>query len=220
VRDIAALTTVEVVESTTIEKGNDFGWLNWARGDRVFMFVVAKIGAGIDFERFYTESFEVDKESGMVTVRMPPAHITYVAIDNSQTQVIDRSTGVFTTGDPKLETDARQVAEKVLRNAAIDAGILERAEKNARTLIEGLLLELGYTRVLFTPPSVTTLSHAMPRIAFAHPVEHPVAPHGLDRRFPRLTVRHPRIERVLRRSNHGRKHRRHGEVGQGECVAR
>jgi hypothetical protein len=93
---------------------------------------------------------------------MPPAHITYVAIDNSQTQVIDRSTGVFTTGDPKLETDARQVAEKVLRNAAIDAGILERAEKNARTLIEGLLLELGYTRVLFTPPSVTTLSHAIP----------------------------------------------------------
>jgi hypothetical protein len=162
VRDIAALTTVEVVESATIEKGNDFGWLNWARGDRVFMFVVAKIGAGIDFERFYTESFEVDKESGTVTVRMPPAHITYVAIDNSQTQVIDRSTGVFTTGDPKLETDARQVAEKVLRNAAIDAGILERAEKNARTLIEGLLLELGYTRVLFTPPSVTTLSHAIP----------------------------------------------------------
>jgi hypothetical protein len=155
VRDIAALTTVEVVESTTIEKGNDFGWLNWARGDRVFMFVVAKIGAGIDFESFYTESFDVDRESGTVTVRMPPAHITYVAMDNTQTQVIDRNTGVFTKGDPKLESDARQVAEKVLRNAAIEAGILDRAEKNARTLIEGLLLELGYTRVEFTAPSVS-----------------------------------------------------------------
>jgi len=152
VRDIAALTTVEVVESTTIEKGNDFGWLNWARGDRVFMFVVAKIGAGIDFERFYTESFDVDSESGTVTVRMPPAHITYVAMDNTQTQVIDRSTGVFTKGDPKLESDARQVAEKVLRTAAVEAGILDRAEKNARTLIEGLLLELGYARVEFTVP--------------------------------------------------------------------
>ena len=136
VRDIAALTTVEVVQSTTIEKGNDFGWLNWARGDRVFMFVVAKIGAGIDFERFYTGSFEVEKESGTVTVRMPPAHITYVAIDNTQTQVIDRSTGVFTKGDPKLESDARQVAEKVLRDAAIEAGILDRAEKNARRFLE------------------------------------------------------------------------------------
>jgi hypothetical protein len=155
VRDIAALTTVEVVESTTIEKGNDFGWLNWARGDRVFMFVVAKIGAGIDFERFYKRSFMVDAESGMVTVRMPPAHITYVAIDNTQTQVIDRTTGVFTTGNPKLESDARQVAEKVLRNAAIEAGILDRAEKNARTLIEGLLLELGYSRVVFAAAEVS-----------------------------------------------------------------
>jgi hypothetical protein len=149
VRDLAALTTVEVVESTTIDKGNDFGWLNWARGDRVFMFVVAKIGAGIDFEQFYTESFEVDTESGTVFVQMPPAQITYVAMDNAQTQVIDRDTGLFTKGDPKLESDARQVAEQVLRNAAIEAGILDRAQKNARTIIEGLLLELGYTRVVF-----------------------------------------------------------------------
>ena len=119
------------------------------------MFVVAKIGAGIDFEGFDAESFEVDRESGTVTVRMPLAHITYVAMDNTQTQVIDRSTGVFTKGDPKLESDARQVAEKVLRNAAIEAGILDRAAKNARTIIEGLLLELGYTRVEFTVPSVS-----------------------------------------------------------------
>ena len=173
VRDIAALTTVEVVEATTIEKGNDFGWLNWARGDRVFMFVVAKIGAGIDFERIHAESFDVDRKSGVVTVEMPPAHITYVAIDNAQTQVIDRSTGLFTKGDPKLESDARQVAEKVLRDAAVEAGILDRAEDNARALVEALLLELGYTRVIFNdsyielqrghaPPQKTP-----PRSAFA-----------------------------------------------------
>jgi len=149
VRDLAALTTVEVVESTTIDKGNDFGWLNWARGDRVFMFVVAKIGAGIDFEQLDAGSFEVDAESGTVFVQMPPAQITYVAMDNAQTQVIDRDTGLFTKGDPKLESDARQVAEQVLRKAAIEAGILDRAQKNARAIIEGLLLELGYTRVVF-----------------------------------------------------------------------
>ena len=149
VRDIAALTTVEVVESTIIEKGNDFGWLNWARGDRVFMFVVAKIGAGIDFEQLSTRSFEVDERSGTIFVQMPPAQITYVAIDNSQTQVIDRDTGLFTKGDPKLESDARQVAEQVLRNAAVEAGILDRAQKNARAVIEALLLELGYNEVRF-----------------------------------------------------------------------
>jgi len=153
VRNIAQLTTVEMVQTTTIEKGTDFGWLNWARGDRVFMFVVARIGAGIDFERFYTGSFEVNTDTGAVSVEMPPARITYIAVDNEQTQVIDRSTGLLTSGDPQLESDARQVAEQVLQDAALEAGILEQAEKNARNVIEGLLLELGYTRVVFVEPS-------------------------------------------------------------------
>ncbi len=152
VRNVAELTTVEVVESTTIEKGNDFGWLNWARGDRVFMFAVANIGAGIDFERFYSGSFQVDRESGTVTVEMPPAEITYISLDSEQTQVIDRSTGLFTKGNAQLESDARQIAEQVLQEAAIEAGILNLAEKNARNIIEGLLLELGYTRVVFVEP--------------------------------------------------------------------
>ena len=152
VRNVAELTTVEVVESTTIEKGNDFGWLNWARGDRVFMFAVANIGAGIDFERFYSGSFEVDRESGTVTVALPPAQITYISLDSEQTQVIDRSTGLFTKGNAQLESDARQIAEQVLQEAAIEAGILNLAEKNARNIIEGLLLELGYTRVVFVEP--------------------------------------------------------------------
>lgn len=152
VRNVAQLTTVEVVESTTVEKGNDAGWLNWARGDRVFMLAVAKIGAGIDFERFYTGSFDVDTETGTVTVEMPPAQITYIALDNEQTQVIDRSTGLFSKGDAQLESDARQVAEQVLREAALEAGILDTAQTNARNIIEGLLLELGYTRVVFVEP--------------------------------------------------------------------
>ena len=149
VRNVAKLTTVEVVESTTIEKGTDFGWLNWARSDRVFMFVVANIGAGVDFDQFYSGSFEVDPETGIVTVQMPPAQVTYISLDNDETRVIDRSTGIFTKGDPQLESDARQVAEQVLQQAALEAGLLERADANARNVIEGLLLELGYTDVVF-----------------------------------------------------------------------
>lgn len=152
VQNVAKLTTVEVIESTTIEKGNDFGWLNWARGDSIFMFVVVEIGAGIDFDRLDTGSFDVDEESGTVTVQLPAAEIISVAVDNQQTQVIDRRTGVFTGGDVQLETDARQVAEEVLVENAIQSGVLERAATNAEDVIEGLLLELGYTRVMFAPP--------------------------------------------------------------------
>ena len=62
VRDVAKLTTVEMVEYTTVEKGNDFGWLNWARGDRIFLFAVARIGAGVDMAQVTTADFEVDED--------------------------------------------------------------------------------------------------------------------------------------------------------------
>jgi len=151
VRRLAALTTVEMVEYTTVEKGNDFGWLNWARGDRLFLFAVARIGAGIDLDRLYDDSFEVDEDSGAVTVKMPPAAITYVSIDNEATQVFDRDTGLLTKGDPQLESDARQVAEEVLVTSALEHGILETAAQNAEATMREFLLGLGYTEVTFVP---------------------------------------------------------------------
>jgi hypothetical protein len=150
VRDVAELTTVEMVEYTTVEKGNDFGWLNWARGDRIFLFAVARIGAGVDMDRVTTSSFEVDGETGVVTVELPAAEIQFVEVDNDATQVFDRDTGLFTKGDVQLETDARQIAEEVLVNAALEHGILDRAQDNAETTIGNFLRNVGYTDVTFT----------------------------------------------------------------------
>ncbi len=149
VRDVAELTTVEVVESTLIEKGNDAGWLNWATGDKIVMMVVAEIGAGVDLSGLTPSDFDVDPETGVVTVRLPNAAIQYVATDNEATQVFDRDTGLFTKGDPQLETDARQVAEQVLVDKALEQNILQRADRNAREVIENLLTLAGYTSVEF-----------------------------------------------------------------------
>lgn len=152
VRDVAKLTTVEMVEYTSVEKGNDFGWLNWARGDRIFLFAVARIGGGVDMERVTTSNFEVNEETGSVTVQLPPAEVLFVEVDSEATQVYDRDTGLFTKGDSQLESDARQVAEDVLVNAALEHGILEKAQTNAELTIENFLRGVGYTDVTFIPP--------------------------------------------------------------------
>ncbi len=151
VRRLAELTTVEMVEYTTVDKGTDFGWLNWARGDRIFLFAVARIGAGVDLDRLYDNSFDVDEDSGSVTVQLPPTEITYVSIDNDATRVYDRDTGLFTKGDSQLESDARQVAQEVLVNSALEHGILETARQNAELTMREFLLGLGYTDVTFVP---------------------------------------------------------------------
>ncbi len=87
-------------------------------------------------------------DQGVVEITVPAAEIQYVSVDNEATQILDRETGLFTKGDPRLETDARQVAEEVLVQAALDEGVLADAEANARQILTDFLLGLGYRDVV------------------------------------------------------------------------
>lgn len=146
-RDLSNLTTVETVQYTIVDKGTDRGWLDWARGDSLQLFAVAKIGAGIDLSRVTVRNVSLD-DQGVVEITVPAAEIQYVSVDNEATQILDRETGLFTKGDPRLETDARQVAEEVLVEGALDDGILVDAEANARQVLTDFLLGLGYRDVV------------------------------------------------------------------------
>ncbi len=147
IRDLANLTTVEVVEYTIVEKGTDSSWLDWVRGDSLRLFAVANIGAGVDLSEVTVRDVSVD-DDGVVEIQIPAAEIQYVAVDNEATQILERDIGLLTKGDPRLESDARQVAEEVLVESALEAGILDTAETNARNVLTDFLLSLGYRDVI------------------------------------------------------------------------
>lgn len=147
IRDLAQLTTVETVQYTIVEKGTDEGWLSWARGDSVRLFAVARIGAGVDLSGLTVRDVSVD-ENGVVDLTLPAAAIQYVDPDEDATQVLERDTGIFTSGDPGLESDVRRIADEVLVENAIEAGILTEAEANARSVLTDFLMSLGYTDVV------------------------------------------------------------------------
>lgn len=147
IRDLARLTTVETVQYTVVEKGTDEGWLAWARGDSLRMFAVARIGAGVDLSELTVRDVTVD-EDGVVELQVPAATIQYVDPDEDATQVLERDVGIFTSGDPGLESDVRRIADEVLVDNAIEEGILERAEDNARSVLTDFLLSVGYSDVV------------------------------------------------------------------------
>ncbi len=147
IRDLANLTTIEAVEYTIVEKGTDQGWLSWARGDSLQLFAVAKIGAGVDLHQITVRDVTLG-EDGVVELTVPAATIQYVSVDNEATQILDRETGLFTKGDPQLETDARQIADEVLVMGALDDGLLAEAEANASEVLTDFLLGLGYRDVI------------------------------------------------------------------------
>ncbi len=146
IRDLAQLTTVETVQYTIVEKGTDEGWLAWARGDSLRMFAVARIGAGVDLGDLTVRDIDVG-EDGVVSLQVPAATIQYVDPDEDATQILERDTGIFTSGDPGLESDVRRIADEVLVENAIDAGILDEAQGNARSVLTDFLLSLGYADV-------------------------------------------------------------------------
>ena len=147
IRDLARLTTVESVQYTIVEKGTDEGWLAWARGDALRMFAMARIGAGVDLSELTVRDVTVD-DDGVVELQIPAATIQYVDPDEDATQVLERDVGIFTSGDPGLESDVRRIADEVLVDNAIEAGILDRAEDNARSVLTDFLLSTGYRDVI------------------------------------------------------------------------
>lgn len=147
IRSLAELTTVEVVSHTTIEKGVDSGWLNWATGDQLTLFVLAEIGAGVDLAGLGENAITFDEETATVTITLPPAEILYIAVDNDASHVYDRDTGLFTRADPNLERSARQVAEEVLQTQALDGGLLLEAEDGAISVLTDFLSAMGYENI-------------------------------------------------------------------------
>ncbi len=149
IQALSELTSVEYVEYTTIEKGKDRGLLNWAKGERIYLFALARIGAGIDLGALGEGDIVVDGDR--VRVTLPPPAILYVEMDDEATQVYDRDTGILTSGDKDLETEARRAAADELERQALAAGILAAATENAQETLTVFLEGLGFTDVVIEP---------------------------------------------------------------------
>jgi NAD(P)H-hydrate repair Nnr-like enzyme with NAD(P)H-hydrate epimerase domain len=86
-------------------------------------------------------------------LRLPAPEIFHVTFDKEHTYVHTRQTDLLARRQENLETKARNEAERVLVDAARDAGVLTRAGENARKVIEQLVRSLGYQQVTVTFPS-------------------------------------------------------------------
>jgi hypothetical protein len=83
---------------------------------------------------------------------LPAAEVLVATLDNDKSYVYDRETGLFTHGDPTLETQVRQVAEQEILKAATAEGILDQATTNAQTYLRWFFETLGYKQVNYSTP--------------------------------------------------------------------
>ena len=93
------------------------------------------------------ENLEV--RGGVLYVELPESEIFVTYLDNEQSYVYDRDTGIFTHGEVNLETEARRAAEREIELSALEDGILDLAQQNAENFLDRLFRDLGYPEVIF-----------------------------------------------------------------------
>src|ERR1700687_348535 len=111
-------------------------------GDRLLLVVHGEVVAGINLAGL--QPGDVLIQGQKATIHLPSAEVFSTRIDNTKTRVYSRDTGLFSSPDPNLESEVREEAERQLKLAALQDGILKTAGDNARSTITGMLKGFGF----------------------------------------------------------------------------
>ncbi|HEY3055370.1 MAG TPA: DUF4230 domain-containing protein [Thermoanaerobaculia bacterium] len=117
-------------------------------GDKMSFLAAGDVIAGVDLSLLNRN--DVWKQpDGTIVMRLPRSQILVTRVDNRESRVLNRKTGLFRRADVNLESRARQHAEQEIRNEALRKGILNMASQNAQTKLAEFLHTLGFQKVQF-----------------------------------------------------------------------
>lgn len=150
----------QIEKVITAESGQ--GPLGFLFGDKLLLIAHGDMIAGVDLS-YIGPNDVMTTDDGTVYMRLPSAEVFVAALDNSRTYVYDRRTGVAGL-NVQLETAARQEAEQLMLQAAIESGLLEKAEANARDVLRSLFLSLGFKHVIFVKEIPTPTVAPVPMV--------------------------------------------------------
>lgn len=151
VRSLARLETIQYTVQKVITAETGGGTFGFLFRDRLLLIAHGVVIAGIDLAKLSPGDLRVD--DNVLYVRLPEPEIFISTLDNEKSYIYDRDQGILTRGDINLETTARRVAEREIRDVAIEDGILEIARNNAENYLYRLLREIGgYSEVIFEQP--------------------------------------------------------------------
>lgn len=154
VKEVQSLSRLETAQFT-IEKiidagtsGNAFQDLLF--GDRLLFIAHGQVIAGFDLSKL-TEN-DISTSDTSIELTLPQPEIFFVRLDSEQSRVYDRDQGLLTRGDKNLESVARLEAEKTIRQAACESGILTEATENGRKQLTPILRSFGFEQVVINIP--------------------------------------------------------------------
>jgi hypothetical protein len=145
VQTLSQLVTVKYV----LEKVVVLEDVKWFGDNRVLLVAHGVVKAGVDLGRMKPEDVQVTGKQ--VTLRLPSPRITDAYLDDRQTRVVERTTGLLRSFDKDLEQTAREFAVDDLRRGARNAGIMKDAEERANAQVQNMFAQMGLTVEFVSP---------------------------------------------------------------------
>lgn len=143
-------TTVMVIDQLIEGKREGNMLQNLLFSDRLLLQTRGEVIAGVDMSKLKEADIVVRGKT--VSVTLPSTEILGSQLDNSATYVYQRETGLLTSGDPQMESQARMYAEARLIPAACDQQILQQAAAQAQENVTNLLKLLGFEQITVVAP--------------------------------------------------------------------
>lgn len=149
VRELNRLETASMRVVHLSKINQSYGMVpNSISGDSITFMAVGDVIAGVNLSSL--DRGDISRGGGgEIVLRLPPAEVLVTRVDNQQSRVVERQTGMLRRPDVHLESRARARAEQGIRSEALKKGILRLADESAEKKLADFLHTLGFERVRF-----------------------------------------------------------------------
>jgi hypothetical protein len=151
IQQLQRLETVDYTMDKIVEGDRQSNLLpDFLVGDKLLLVTHGEVIAGIDMGQLTASNIRVSGsgDARRIEVHLPAAQIFVTRLDNAQTRVYSRTTGLLVPVDPNLESEVRSKAEDQFRQGALADGILNKATQNAAASLTTMLRGLGFDQVV------------------------------------------------------------------------
>ncbi len=144
---LGRIETVEYAMQVVVDMKQDPTGL-WQRlfgADRLLLVAGGEVVAGFDMTTIRESDIQIDGDAVILT--LPAPEVLHTRVDNKETFVQQRNTGLLVPFDIDLESEARARAEQEMLAWAMAHDLLAKAEENGKLWFENFLTRLGFAAV-------------------------------------------------------------------------
>jgi Protein of unknown function (DUF4230) len=130
---------------------------SFIKGERTLFVAAGSVDAAVDFARLgrSRDAVRVSDDREEVAITLPPARLTEARLDPERSRVYDRDRGALDRIEEAFSDDGGAdqqelyvlAEEKLTEAAASDPSLLRTAERNTRSMLEGMMRGLGFEKV-------------------------------------------------------------------------